>query len=165
MASQLIKNNFTTPLFKIYFKKLRVLFKRIDSNDIKLFGTKLDISHFETDISQSYVKELSLLSKLSIVQNYSIEHNWFSEIKLDNEKEIEDKQNTFLFKEFLEKEVQFNAHIKLTPDGNKTILMAISDLKLLVHLEFILNLFNFVMFDDSLSGPLPPIKKCFIIIY
>jgi len=158
ISSQLIKENYQVPLFKIYFKSLRVNFKRVIANDIEILGTKLDISHYELLKGDSSIQELSLLSNLAIVQIYGIEHNFFA---IDHKFEIDDmdeNRSIFGFKEFNEKQTQFKAKIELTPDGSKNINLGISDIKLLVHVGFFMNLANFALFDESISGP-PPQNK------
>lgn len=106
----------------------------------------MDISHFE--LKGNKVEELSLLSKLAIVGEKDKESRFWEE-----KKGLGDENKGFWFNEFDERKAQFKAQIELKEIGSKHINLEISDIKLLLHLGFFMNLNNFVNFDDSLAGP------------
>lgn len=165
MFNEKSPENLCYPLFKIIFNNLRVKFDRVDYNDIKIFGAKMDISYyFKNEKNPRFIEELSLLSQLEIIQNYPIEYNHFLEDIKKSSINIQDQSILFSLDHFSENECQFQTRVQLPLDGSKDISVKISDIKLLVHLGFIMDLVNFALFDDSLSGP-PSQKKSNLFIF
>lgn len=166
MFNEKINENISYPLFKIIFNNLRVKFDRVDYNDIKIFGAKMDISYyFKSQKNQKFIEELSLLSQLEIIKNYPIEYNHFFEDKKKISMVNIQECNSFSLDNFAENECQFQTRVQLPLDGSKDINVKISDIKLLIHLGFIIDLVNFALFDDSLSGPSSQKKGLFFFIY
>ena len=122
----------------------------------------MDISHFEIVTGENFIQEISLLSKLAMVKEYGIEHNFFEFRNIKDDDVAFENKNSFGFSEaeFQENTAQLKTKVHLTPDGSKTISLIVSDIKLLVHLGFFMNLMNFALFDDSIGAP--PSNKGFI---
>lgn len=141
---------------------MRVSFLKTDSNEITVHGSKMDISHFEIVQDENFIDEISLLSKLALLKKHNIEHNFFDIQNIKADDVAFENRNAFGFSEamFQENTAQLKTKVQLTPEGSKTISLTVSDIKLLVHLGFFINLMNFALFDDSIGGP--PSNKGFI---